>query len=224
MAGRRGRPGREEVAAKRERKRAPRRAAAERREQILESASAVFATSSYAKVGTADLARAAGVSEPALYRYFTGKRGLYVATLETMGARLLEIWRAVAAAHDDPLEAIRAIGLGYYDHLQRRAPVLRLFYEAISEIDDPAIRHTVRANFLAMAGFVEGLLLEARRRGRLRPDVDPRVAAWHFLSIGFSFDLIHMLGVDGELDRGRVEAWGSLYLDSLAGPRAKERR
>lgn len=220
MAGRDAKPGRKAPAPKR----AAKRAAPERREQILESAGAVFAASSYAKVGTADLARAAGVSEPALYRYFKGKRDLYIATLETTGARLLEIWRGVASANDDPLEAIRAIGLGYYDHLHGRAPVLRLFYEALSEIDDPLIRRTVRSNFLAMVGFVEGLLLAARERGRLRLDIDPRVAAWHFMAIGFSFDLVHLLGVDGELDRSKVEGWGSLYLDSVAKPEPEESR
>ena len=205
-------------------RRAAKRAAPERRQQILETASAVFAKSNYAKVGTADLARAAGISEPALYRHFSGKREIYVATLEAMGARLLEIWRGIAAASDDPLEAIRRVGVGYYDHLQSRAPMLRLFYEAISEIDDPEIGRAVRANFLAMVGFVEGLLLEARARGRLRRDIDPRVAAWHFMAIGFSFDLVHMLALDGELDRKKVDAWGALYLGSLASIAAKERK
>ncbi|MCC6640470.1 MAG: TetR/AcrR family transcriptional regulator [Deltaproteobacteria bacterium] len=199
--------------------RAPKRAAPERRQQILESAGAVFAKASYARVGTADLARAAGVSEPALYRYFSGKRELYVETLKAMGARLLDIWRGVAAGSDDPLEAIRAIGLGYYDHLQSRAPVLRLFYEAISEIDDAEIRRTVRESFRAMVGFVEGLVREGRARGRVHPEVDPRIAAWHFMAIGLSFDLVHMLGLGAELDREKVESWGSLYLGSLAsGP------
>lgn len=205
-------------------RRAARRAAPERRQQILETASAVFAKSNYAKVGTADLARAAGISEPALYRHFSGKREIYVATLEAMGARLLEIWRGVAATTDDPLEAIRRIGVGYYDHLQRRAPMLRLFYEAISEIDDPEIGRAVRESFLAMVGFVDGLLREARGRGRLRRDIDPRIAAWHFMAIGFSFDLVHMLALGGELDRKKVDAWGALYLDSLARTSAKERQ
>lgn len=204
--------------------RAPKQAAPERRQQILESAGAVFARANYAKVGTADLARAAGVSEPALYRYFSGKRELYVETLKVMGARLIEIWRRVAAAHDDPLEALRRIGLGYYDHLQDRAPVLRLFYEAISEIDDPQVRRVVRENFLAMAGFVEALLREGRERGTVRDDIDPRVAAWHFMAIGFSFDLVHMLELGDELDRRRVEAWGSLYLGSLASDRGRKRK
>jgi AcrR family transcriptional regulator len=196
--------------------RAAKQAGPERRQQILESAGAVFAKASYAKVGTADLARAAGVSEPALYRYFSGKRELYVETLKAMGARLLEIWRDLASEGDDPLESVWKIGLGYYDHLQRRAPLLRLFYEGISEIDDAEIRRTVRENFLAMVGFVERLLQEGKARGRVRPDVDARIAAWHFMAIGSSFDLIHTLDLDGELDRKKVEAWGALYLESLA--------
>ena len=53
--------------------RARRLPAEKRRRQIIESARGVFASQSYGRVGTADLARAAGISEPALYRHFAGK-------------------------------------------------------------------------------------------------------------------------------------------------------
>ncbi len=204
------------VTRKQRRPRAARRPAPERRQQILDSAGQVFARSNYAKVGTAELARAAGISEPALYRYFSGKRELYRETLASTGARLLEIWRGVVREAADPLEGLRAIGLGYYDHLRDRSPVLMLFYEAIAEIEDPGIRRTVRENFRAMVGFVAETIAEGQRQGLVRPDVDARVAGWHFMAIGLSFDLIHMLGLDAELSRKKVEAWGSLYLDSLA--------
>lgn len=205
------------------RRRAPKRAGHERREEILERARGVFAKANYAKVGTADLARAAGVSEPALYRYFSGKREIYIETLKATGARLIDIWREVAAGTADPLEALRAIGLGYYEHLRGRSPVLRLFYEALAEIDDPEIRRTVRENFLTMVGFVEGLLLEGRARGRLRAGVNARIAAWQFMAIGLSFDVIHLLGLDEELDRRTVAAWGDLYLDAVGAPRGTGR-
>ncbi len=178
-------------------------------------AGAVFARSNYAKVGTAEIARAVGISEPALYRYFSGKRDLYRKTLAATGARLLEIWREVGARSGNPVEALSAIGLGYYDHLRERSPALRLFYEAIAEIEDPAIHRTVRENFRVLVGFVEAALDEGKARGLVRRDVDARIAAWHFMAIGLSFDLIHMLGLDAELDRSKVEAWGTLFLDSL---------
>src|SRR3972149_5582857 len=83
-------------------KRAPKRAAQERRRLILESAQTVFANSNYARVGTAELAKAAGVSEPALYRYFSGKRDLYISTLKATGTRLLRIWQRIAGGGGGP--------------------------------------------------------------------------------------------------------------------------
>ena len=196
-------------------KRAPKRAAHERRRLILESAQTVFANSNYARVGTAELAKAAGVSEPALYRYFSGKRDLYISTLKATGTRLLRIWQRMAGEAADPLEAIWTIGLGYYEHVLSRSPVMKLFFEALSEADDPEIRTTVRHSFVSMVQFVEETLEEGKARGLVRQDVDCRIAAWHFTAIGLAFDLIHLLDLDRELDHGKVEDWGRLFLESI---------
>ena len=53
--------------------------AAERRQSLLEAALPIFAAGSYRGVTTAEIARAAGVSEPVLYRHFPSKRALYLA-------------------------------------------------------------------------------------------------------------------------------------------------
>ena len=196
-------------------KRAPKRPAQERRRLILESAQAVFANSNYAKVGTAELAKAAGLSEPALYRYFSGKRDLYVSTLKATGPRLLGIWQHIRGQVVNPLDVIWTIGTGYYEHVLSRSPVMKLLFEALSEADDPEIRATVRQSFLSMVGFIEETLEVGKSRGLVRRDIDSRVAAWHFMAIGLAFDLIHLLGMDGELDHGKVEDWGRLYLESV---------
>jgi AcrR family transcriptional regulator len=196
-------------------KRAPKRPAEERRRLILEKAQAVFANSNYAKVGTAELAEAAGVSEPALYRYFSGKRDLYVATLKATGPRLLRIWQHVGDQVSDPLDVIRIMGLGYYEHVLSRSPVMKMFFEALSEADDPEIRATVSESFLSMVRFIEETLEAGKAQGIVRQDIDSRVAAWHFMAIGLAFDLIHLLGMDAELDHGKVEDWGRLYLESI---------
>ena len=62
--------------------RAQRLSADIRRRQIIEAAREVFSSQSYRKVGTADVAKAVGVSEPALYRYFASKKELFLATLK----------------------------------------------------------------------------------------------------------------------------------------------
>ena len=195
--------------------RAPRRSAQQRRRLILQSAQAVFAASNYAKVGTADLAKAAGISEPALYRYFPSKKELFISTIKDSGARLLEIWERLAMEVVNPVDVIWAIGLGYYDHLRSRSPVIKLLFQAISEADDPDIRRALHENFATFIRFLKENFEEAQRRGLIRRDVDTNVAAWQFIAMGLGLDLIHLLSFTEDIDRSAVEEWQRLYLSSI---------
>jgi len=56
--------------------------AAERRSAIVAAALKVFASGSYAGSTTAEIARAAGVSEPIIYRHFPSKRDVWCACVE----------------------------------------------------------------------------------------------------------------------------------------------
>ena len=175
----------------------------------------MFAASNYARVGTAELAKAAGISEPALYRYFSSKKELFISTTKAAGERLLDIWQRLASEVVDPVEVIRAIGFGYYDHLRSRSPVMKLLFQALSEADDQEIRQALHANFAAFIRFLEENIEEGKRQGLIRQDVNPTVAAWQFMAFGLALDLIHLLGFDEELNRSYVEEWGRLYLGSI---------
>jgi TetR/AcrR family transcriptional regulator len=196
-------------------KRAPKRAAHERRRLILEGAQSVFAASSYARAGTSEVAKAAGVSAPALYRYFPSKKDLYLSTLAAASPRLLEIWKRAAAETADPLEMFWTIGRGYYEHVRSRSPITRIWFQALAEAGDPEVRGALRENFIAGVDFLEENLKKGKIQGVVRRDLDTRAAAWHFMAIGLTFDLIHLLHLDEELNRRRVENWGRLYLASI---------
>ena len=146
-------------------------------------------------MGTADLAKAAGISEPALYRYFSGKKELFLATLRSTAPKLLEIWQDIASDVEDPLETLWAIGVHYYDHLQSHSGNMKIQFQAVSEADDPEIREALRENFEAFVRFVAETLDEGKRRGIVRRDVDSRLLAWQFLGIGLTLDLMHLLGL-----------------------------
>lgn len=194
-----------------------------RKKQIIESARGVFAAQGYARVGTADLAKAARISEPALYRYFSGKKELFVATIRSTGPRLLSIWESIAADYDDPIETLWAIGVYYYDHLESQTENMKLQFRALSEADDPDIRGALHDNFEAFVQFVTDTLEEGKARGIVRREVDSRMIAWQFLGIGLTLDLMHLLGFKGEMDRARAEMWGRVYLDAVKGRDAKRR-
>ena len=201
--------------------RARRLPAEDRRRQIIESAREVFASQSFAKVGTADLAKAVGVSEPALYRYFSSKKDLFLATLRSTAPKLLELWQNIAADVEDPLETLWSIGVDYYDHLQSHSGNMRLQFQAISEAHDPEIREALRENFASFVDFVAETLDEGKRRGIVRRDIDSRLMAWQFLGIGLTLDLMHLLGFSSELDRSKMEQWGRLYGETLRAPRKR---
>ena len=195
--------------------RARRLPADKRRRQIIESARGVFASQSYAKVGTADLAKAAGISEPGLYRHFTGKKDLFLATIRATGPRLLKIWEEISCDYEDPIESLWAIGVYYYDHLESHSANMKLQFRALSEADDPDIREALRDNFEAFVDFVADTLDEGKARGVVRSEVDSRLIAWQFLGIGMTMDLMHMLEFKDEVDRTRADLWGRIYLETV---------
>jgi AcrR family transcriptional regulator len=195
--------------------RARRLPAGERRRRIIEVARSLFASAGYANVGTADLAKAAGVSEPALYRYFDSKRDLFIASLGTAGGRLVELWQQMAGEVEDPLEILRSIALGYYDHARSRSGFMRLQFRALAESDDPEIQEALKGNFQALIRFLMEALEEGKRRGLVSQEVDSAAVAWEFLSLGLSLDVICLLGLDRSVDRQRVERWADFLVQSL---------
>ena len=63
----------------------------ERRRQLLDVACVEFAERGFYATAMDDLAAAAGVTKPVFYQHFSSKRALFVAVLEDVGGRLLEV-------------------------------------------------------------------------------------------------------------------------------------
>src|SRR5437764_11224533 len=97
--------------------------AAERRQDLIETAIRVFTEGSYRGTTTAEIARAAGVSEPILYRHFASKRELYLAALEHVWAKTREEWGRKLEEAPDTCAAFEAISKG---HVALRSPKPRL--------------------------------------------------------------------------------------------------
>jgi len=203
--------------------RARRLPADERKKRIIESARGVFAASNYWKVSTADLARAAGVSEPALYRYFPSKKDIFLSTIKTTAPKLLDSWQRVAEEVDDPLETLWSIGVGYYDHLKSHSAVMKLQFQALVETDDPDIRKALQENFSSFVDFVAEIIEDGKRRGLVREEVDAMAYAWHFLGMGLTLDTMHLLRFDDTITRQRMEAWVSFLIDCLRAEKPEGR-
>jgi TetR/AcrR family transcriptional regulator len=130
---------------------APRMKAADRRELILEAATAVFGAKSYVGTTTDEVARAAGVSQPYVVRLFGTKAKLYIAVIERTYHRVISEFRA--ALPGPPDERMKRMGSAYAGLLAERG-MLPVIANSTALGGDPEIGPVARAGFNAIWRFV----------------------------------------------------------------------
>ena len=131
------------------------------------------------------------------------------------GERLVEVWQRMAAEVDDPLEILRSVALGYYDHARSRSDFMRLQFRALAESENPEVQEALRSNFRFLIRFLTDALEEGKRRGLVSQHVDTATVAWQFLSLGLALDVMYLLGFGRGVDRQRVERWSDFFIRSL---------
>jgi len=126
---------------------APRMRAEDRRELVLEAATAVFGERGYVGATTDAVAKAAGVSQPYVVRMFGTKEALFLAVLERALQRLLDTFRTAIASPGSAEDLNHRIGVAYVDLLSDRGLLLSLMHAFVSGAD-PVIGRAARRGFL----------------------------------------------------------------------------
>jgi len=181
----------------------PRMAADERRQCVVAAACRVFAKSSYSGATTAEIARECGVTEPVLYRHFSSKRDLYLASLDAAWAHVRKLWEDALAREPDPRLQLAAMGRAYV-HLQRTGDKIMLsdlWIQALTEAsEDPKIRRYLRDQVREVHDFVADKITRAQEAGGIKRDRDPDAEAWIFISLGLLSTIDRRLGTVGDHD------------------------
>jgi AcrR family transcriptional regulator len=118
--------------------------AAERRELILESAGRLFGERGYTHTSLDEIAAAAGVTKPILYRHFDSKKALYLALLERHRDDLPRFFERVPTdlPFEERVETILEI---WFDYVAENGYAWRMLFR--DEGGDEEIRAFRRANF-----------------------------------------------------------------------------
>ncbi len=187
--------------------------AAERRRHLVETAIRLFTEGSYRGTTTAEIAHAAGVSEPILYRHFASKRDLYLAALEHVWERTRAVWERELHEAPDACAAVEAIGKG---HVSVRSPKLQLaelWVQALSEAsDDAELRRHLHRHMRDVHDFFASLLRRGQEQGVIAQGRDPDAEAWIMLAGG----ILAMVGRRvGLLDDDELQAIRSARLSRL---------
>ena len=193
--------------------------AAERRTAIVEAAIRLFADKGFQGTTTRELAKAAGVTEPVLYRHFATKKDLYTAIIESVCEMEQE-------ARDSRLEAAERIGddRAFFLRLgelilnwhRRHADIIRLLlYSGLDrhELADLFFQRHVAVYYRMLTGYLRRRI-EARAFRRL----DPYLAARGFTGMVAHQALAEVIFGDRRLARNRkrfVQAMVDIFLNGL---------
>ena len=163
----------------------PRMAAAGRRAHLLETAARVFVEGSYRGTTTAEIARAAGISEPIIYRHFASKRDLYLAALEHVWEEARAGWELAVAAGPDACAAVEAIGKGHMSVRSAKLQLAELWVQALGEAsEDPELRKALRKHMREVHDFVAELIRNGQAEGAIVAERDADAEAWIMLAGG----------------------------------------
>ena len=164
---------------------------AERRASILEAALPCFAQRGYMGAGTRDLARAAGVTEPILYRHFGGKADLFGAVLERAADRLAELVTDATAGQASADARLAALAAALPGIIQECGPELRILNAGALASGEADIRRATAAAIERLGR----LLSESFEGVELRPGVSAEAAGFLLMEIGLGASMMRPLGV-----------------------------
>jgi len=199
-----------------------RRSAEERREEILRAAARCFGTRGFRGTTTRDIAAAVGITEAALYRYFTGKEAIYSAILDARIAAPDPIASLEPAAQaGDDTGVFTGLALALLHSVEADPSFLRLLlYSALEGHEMASPFHQTRIR--SFREFLSGYIARRMREGAFR-GVDPALAARAF--IGMVVDHLIVRQVFGHRDaypqppEQVAEAFVSIFMDGVR-PRA----
>lgn len=128
--------------------------AEERREDVLDAALEEFAARGLHGGSTETIAKAAGISQPYVFRLFGTKKELFKAVSARCFRETLEVFQR-AAEGKRGTEALQAIGEAYGEMLAGNPARLRAQMQSYAACDDPELCEIVRNGFGDLHAYVE---------------------------------------------------------------------
>jgi AcrR family transcriptional regulator len=130
-----------------------RQTAEERRETVLEAAAHEFAHKGLYGTSTEDIARAAGISQPYLFRLFGSKKALYLAAYQHCVDEVYVAFAAAARGRSGE-DALHAMGQAFTELMQNRDRLMFML-KTWATCDDEEICRAARADWRNLVDLAE---------------------------------------------------------------------
>lgn len=202
----------------------PRPTSATRRASLVAAALALAAERSPADVTTADLAKAVGITQGAVFRHFENKEAIWLAAIERTHQTLLTRLRRAAEDAADPMAALRAVFLTHVGFVVEQPGVPRVIFQELQQAQDTPLKARVRELLLDYRILLTGLLQQAHDAGRLAQGTDLQAAAVLFIGSVQGLVMQSMLSNQVPAMRTMAPSVFKLYQQAIGAPSAPPRR
>jgi len=199
---------------------------AKRQLSLIDAANAVFAERGYDAATTREVAERAGCSEGLIHRYFSGKRGLLLAVMESKATAVLDGFSSALPDRDDVREDIEQALLWPLGVLWQHRDFLRV---AVARATiDAELGHSVAGRIHNQrVSLVLQKLQRHREAGRVRRDIDLEAIAQAIAGFGFMLGFMGqvVIGMDREYAQRITVAFASVLAQAIsAGPPMEPQR
>ena len=195
----------------------PRMRSEDRRRQLLEVSAELFALGGYRGTTTAELAKAASVTEPILYRHFDNKLDLFVTLVDEVGKEVLEAWQAALNGTTDPNDRLMAMLSSNPATHDRGLIAYRVIFQAMTEIGrDPEIAKPLRRHLNKLHSFIRDEIVNLQKNGVVRTDEPAALLAWMLLDVAIGYGMTLPLGLTGQTGAVSKKAMQSMLYQLLS--------
>jgi TetR/AcrR family transcriptional regulator len=190
-----------------------------RRRQLLEVAADLFARTGYRGTTTAELAKAAGITEPILYRHFDNKLDLFVTLVDEVGREVISGWRHALSGVANPARRLEILLANNPATHERGRGVYRVIFQAMAETEgDPEIARSLRKHLTKLHGFIKDELSALQKSQTIRGDESASDLAWLLINVAVGYGMTSPLGIGGSVGAGgRKSGMERILTDLLTG-------
>lgn len=129
------------------------------------------------RLSTTDVARAIGLSQPAIFRHFPTKGALWLAVAEEIADRLQSYWAAAEAGATGPQARLKALIGAQLTAIAETPALPSILFSRELQVDNPALREVFRGLLGTFEGRLVAVIRELQAAGDLKRDVSPEDVA-----------------------------------------------
>jgi AcrR family transcriptional regulator len=160
---------------------APRLSGDARRAEIIDVVLRLSAERSPGLITTAEIAKALGLSQGALFKHFQNKETIWLAVADRVATTLLATIEQAAEQATAPLAALRAIFLAHVGFVIEHPGTPRFIFHELQRAVDSPVKLRLRGMLANYRQLLLRLLEAAAQRGELDESINQQAAASLFI-------------------------------------------